>query len=283
MFEGEFMFVRTHQDIAGTENEMVRRDGDKSLRSLRMLTKADGCGFSLSDAYFSAGFSLDLWYKNHVEANFIIDGVVQLDDVTSGKSWDLERGSLYMVGPKDKHRLTAKSDVHLVSVFCPAVLGNERHDADGAFPPTGDIPPAWQGPDGHTMYVRTREDAREVGIKHVGTEARRYLTQSDGCGFTISTARPPAKSGADLWYRNHVEANYIIEGEGSVEDLGTGEKWDLSPGSLYVVGPRDRHRMNADTEVYLMAVFNPPLMGDETHDEQGGYPPTGPIPEAWAS
>ena len=275
------MFVRTREDISGTEREMVRSEGNLSLRSLRMLTKADGCGFSLSDAYFSAGFSIDLWYKNHVEANFIVSGVIQVDDLRAGKSWDLEGGALYVVGPRDRHRLTAKTDVHLLSVFCPGVLGNERHDADGVFPPTGDIPPAWQGPDGHTMYVKLREDIRAVGIKHVGTEARRYLTQDDGCGFTLSTARPPAGSSANLWYRNHVEANFILEGEGSVEDLSTGEKWELSPGSLYVVGPRDRHRMSADTDVYLMAIFNPPLVGDETHDEQGGYPPTGSVPEGW--
>ena len=30
-----------------------------------------------------------------------------------------------------------------------------------------------------------------------------------------------------------------------------------------------------------MSVFNPPLYGGETHDDQGAYPPTGPIPEAW--
>ena len=260
---------------------MVRRDGDMSLRSLRMLTKADACGFSLSDVYFSTGFSIDLWYKNHVEANFIVGGVIQVDDLTAGDSWELEGGALYMVGPKDRHRLTAKTDVHLVSVFCPAVLGNERHDADGAFPPTGDIPHAWQGPDGHTMYVKQRDDIRAVGIKHVGTEARRYLTREDGCGFTLSTGRPPANSSANLWYRNHVEANFILEGEGSVEDLSTGERWEMSPGSLYVVGPRDRHRMSARTEVYLMAVFNPPLVGDETHDEEGGYPPSGAAPEGW--
>ena len=216
------MFVRTHEDITGTENEMIRRDGNKSLRSFRMLTKADGCGFSLSDAYFSAGFSLDLWYKNHVEANFIVSGVVQLDDLTSGKSWDVEGGSLYMVGPRDKHRLTAKSDVHLVSVFCPPVLGNERHDADGAFPPTGDIPPAWQESDGPTMYVKTRDEARAVGIKHVGTEARRYLTQEDGCGFTISTARPrptraPTCGTGTTWRRTTSS-----RAKGSVEDLNTG-------------------------------------------------------------
>ena len=88
------MFVRTHEDITGTENEMVRRDGNKSLRSFRMLTKADGCGFSLSDAYFSAGFSLDLWYKNHVEANFIVSGVVHLEDLSTGHRVGTWRGVL---------------------------------------------------------------------------------------------------------------------------------------------------------------------------------------------
>ena len=139
------MFARRLEDLSGTDNEMVRRDGDKVLHARRLLTKADGCGFSLADARFSAGFSIDLHYKNHVEGNLIIKGVIEVTDLTKGISWDLEDGGLYVVGPKDRHRLTAKTDVHLVSIFSPAVMGNERHDADGAFPPTGDIPPTWQG------------------------------------------------------------------------------------------------------------------------------------------
>ena len=275
------MFVRRLEDLAGTDNEMVRRDGEKVLHARRLLTKADGCGFSLSDGRFSAGFSVDLHYKNHVEGNLIIKGVIEVTDLTRGISWDLEEGGLYVVGPRDPHRLTAKTDVHLVSIFSPAVMGNERHDADGAFPSTGDIPPAWQGDTGRTMYVKRREDARVVGISHVGTEAYRYMTMEDECGLTIATARPPAHSSAVLWYRNHVEANYILEGEGWVEDLTTGEKRDLAPGSLYVVGPKDRHQVTWLTDLWVMSIFNPPIYGDETHDDQGGYPPTGPIPEAW--
>ena len=41
------MFARRLEDLAGTDKEMVRRDGDKVLHARRLLTKADGCGFSL--------------------------------------------------------------------------------------------------------------------------------------------------------------------------------------------------------------------------------------------
>ena len=275
------MFARKLEDLAGTDKDMVRRDGDKMLHARRLLTKADGCGFSLSDGLFSAGFSIDLHYKNHVEGNLIISGVIEVTDLTKGISWDLESGSLYMVGPRDRHRLTAKTDVHLASVFSPAVMGNERHDADGAFPPTGDIPPVWQGDAGRTMYVKRLEDIPVIVIGHGRANAYRYLTHDDGCGFTISTPRAPEGKGIVMWYQNHVEANYVLEGEGYVEDVTTGKKWDLAPGTVYVVGPRDRHQVTWFTDLWVMSIFNPPIYGDETHDDQGGYPPTGPIPEAY--
>ena len=52
------MFARRLEDLAGTDKEMVRRDGDKVLHARRLLTKDDGCGFSLADVRFSAGFSI---------------------------------------------------------------------------------------------------------------------------------------------------------------------------------------------------------------------------------
>ena len=86
------MFARRLEDLSGTDNEMVRRDGDKVLHARRLLTKADGCGFSLADVRFSAGFSIDLHYKNHVEGNLIIKGVIEVTDLTKGISWDLGTG-----------------------------------------------------------------------------------------------------------------------------------------------------------------------------------------------
>jgi L-ectoine synthase len=67
-------------------------------------------------------------------------------DLTTGQSWKLESGVGYNVGPKDRHRLRADTDMHLISVFCPPLEGHERHDADGALPPSGPVPP---GPEGY--------------------------------------------------------------------------------------------------------------------------------------
>ena len=275
------MFVRRLEDLAGTDKEMVKTDGNKRLQSRRLVTKADGAGFSMSDVRISEGWVIDLWYKNHVEGNLVVSGDLHVDNLTNGESWDLGAGDLYVVGPKDKHRLTANSEVHVVSVFNPATLGTETHDADGAYPPTGELPPEWQGENGRTMFVKRLADTKVVGISHGKSTAYRYLNQPEGCGFTMSTPRSPAGKGIVLWYKNHVEANYILEGEGTVEDLTTGEKWDLAPGTMYFVGPKDRHQTVKFSDTYLLSVFNPPLVGHETHDEEGTYTPSGPIPEAW--
>ena len=275
------MFVRKIDDVRGSDKEMNLTDDGRVLRSVRILTKEDGCGFSISDVLIKGGWSMDLHYKNHMEVNFIAGGQVTVQNLSNGQSWALSPGMLYVVGPKDRHRLSTEGDAHIVSVFNPAVTGTERHDADGSFPPTGEIPPAWRGEAGRTMFVMREEEARKVILGGGRTRASRYLNRDDGCGLTISTPRGSAGNEAILWYKNHVEANYILEGEATVEDLTTGEKWELGPGSLYVVGPRDRHRLRAKTDIYLMSIFNPPLKGDETHDADGSYPPSGDIPLAW--
>jgi hypothetical protein len=48
----------------------------------------------------------------------------------------------YNVGPKDRHRVCARTDIHLVSVFCPPLKGDEQHDAGGALAPSGPVPPS---------------------------------------------------------------------------------------------------------------------------------------------
>ena len=275
------MFVRAVDQLAGSDKEGRLQDGDLWLRAVRLVTKSDLVGFSLADVRASAGWEIDCHYKNHVEATFIKSGELALTQVSTGKSWDVGPGDAYVVGPQDRHHVSTKTETHAVTVFNPPLVGNEKPDADGSYPPTGDVPPAWARPSGRTMFLKRRTDAREVGVSHGAAKAYRYLTQEDQCGFTISTPRSPAGDGIILHYKNHVEANYVIEGEGTAEDLTTGEKWDLSPGSMYFVGPKDRHQVNTHTGFYLLSVFNPPLVGDETHDDQGGYPPTGPIPEAW--
>ena len=126
------------------------------------------------------------------------------------------------------------------------------------------------------MFVKTREDV--TGGKGdtllTGGKARvlRYLLRGDGVGFTVSEITIEPGSDKQLWYKNHIEANLVIEGEGSVEDLTTGETWDLSPGVMYVLDKHDRHRFRSKTKMRMICVFTPALAGGETHDEDGSYP-----------
>ena len=275
------MFVRTLDDLKGTDKEMRLADGGGGLHSVRILTQEDGCDFSVSDVKLTGGRTLTLHYKNHVEANLVVGGQVGLENLSNGEKWTLTPGMLYVVGPKDRHRIVAEPDAHIISIFSPAITGTERHDADGAFPPTGDIPPAWRGEAGRTMFVMSEDDTHKLMISHGRTPVSRYLLLKDECGFTVSTPRSTAGGESNLWYKNHVEANYVLDGEMTLEEVATGQTWDLSPGAIYVVGPNDRHKSRRKTNTYVLSVFNPPIHGHETHDADGSYPPSGDIPPAW--
>ena len=132
------------------------------------------------------------------------------------------------------------------------------------------------------MLIRTMSqleaEGRVISISHGKSSAVRLLTKSDGVGFSVSEARAKAGQTSDLWYKHHWEANLILDGALDVTDHASGETHRLGPGALYLVGPDDRHRIATPDGVQLISVFNPPLTGTERHDEDGAYPPTGPIP-----
>ena len=273
--------MRRLEDLAGTDKEVRLTDGGGELHSVRILTRDDGCGFSVSDVKFKGRRTLNLHYKNHVEANLMVAGQIEVENLSNGEKWTLTPGMLYVVGPKDRHRVVAEAGAHLISIFSPAIIGTERHDADGAYAPSGEIPPAWRGEAGRTMFVMSEDDSHKVMISGGRTPASRYLLLKDECGFTVSTPRGKAGGESNLWYKNHVEANYVLAGEMTLEEVATGQTWELSPGAIYVVGPNDRHKSKRKTDTYVLSVFNPPLQGDETHDADGSYPPSGDIPPAW--
>jgi quercetin dioxygenase-like cupin family protein len=133
-----------------------------------------------------------------------------------------------------------------------------------------------------SMLVRTRDEVaaagKELRIAGGSATSARYITKSDSLGFSFSDVTMEACQEARLWYRHHWEANYILAGTGEVEDVATGRRWPLAPGTIYIVGPDDRHVVRATTDLHLVSVFNPPIEGDENHDENGSYPPTGAIP-----
>lgn len=138
------MFVKRADEMRREGKEMIAVDGQ--VRTLRMLTKADDIGFGFSDVHLAAGAEAVLWYKHHWEANHIISGTGEVTDIATGQTWKLEPSMAYNVGSKERHRVRAHTDMHLVSVFCPPLAGNEQHDKDGTLVPSGPVPP---GPAGY--------------------------------------------------------------------------------------------------------------------------------------
>ncbi|MDH3714004.1 MAG: ectoine synthase [Gammaproteobacteria bacterium] len=125
------------------------------------------------------------------------------------------------------------------------------------------------------MIVRTLEDLKADGNyreKPGVWSSARYLLRGDGVGFTVTQTTVAAGSSQTMEYRNHIEANLVIEGEGDLTDTATGEVHRLKPGSMYALDKHDRHRIDALTDMRLVCVFSPALLGPETHDEEGSYP-----------
>ena len=269
------MFARTLEDLraAGQEKSLPRG----RARVVRYLTAGDGLGFSFSDVSLGAGAESTLWYKNHWEANYIVAGGGEVEDLTTGERWPLAAGMLYTVGPKDRHRITVAEDLRCVSVFNPPISGDETHDEDGAYPPTGPIPEGQE-----RMFVKTVGGLRAAGREKVVADGSartvRMLLKEDRVGFTMCDVNLAAGNRNVLWYKNHWEANYVLAGTGDVADLTSGESWPLAPGTMYCVGPDDRHAMHAETDLHLLSIFCPALRGDEMHDADGALAPSGPVP-----
>jgi L-ectoine synthase len=133
------LFVKYADEMRQAGHERVAVNGH--LRTLRMLTQEDDVGFGFSDVHLIAGSEVTCWYMHHWEANHVLTGSGQVTDLASGESWKLEPGVAYNVGPGDRYTLRALSDLHLVSIFSPALKGNELHDSEGTLVPSGPVPP----------------------------------------------------------------------------------------------------------------------------------------------
>lgn len=111
---------------------------------------------------------------------------------------------------------------------------------------------------------------REV-ISDDGWTSVRWLLKKDGMGFSFHETTFPPGLEFDMWYKNHLEAVFCYQGEGSILDKETGEEHKIEPGTVYALDKHDRHTLKAKTEMKLVCAFNPPVTGRETHDEDGAY------------
>ena len=125
------------------------------------------------------------------------------------------------------------------------------------------------------MIVRSLEDLKAQGRfreRPGAWSSARYLLRDDGVGFTLTQTTVAAGSRQVMQYKNHIEANLIIEGEAILTDCATGETYHLSPGAMYTLDQHDRHELQALSDLRIVCVFTPALAGQETHDEDGSYP-----------
>jgi L-ectoine synthase len=112
----------------------------------------------------------------------------------------------------------------------------------------------------------------ERDIRTPNWRSRRIVLAKEGVGFSVHETVLYAGTVNDFWYANHIEAVFIVEGEGEVLDKGTGEVHQLGPGSLYLLNNHDHHQVRPKTDMRTICVFNPPVTGREVHDENGVYP-----------
>ncbi|HVL28501.1 MAG TPA: ectoine hydroxylase [Acidimicrobiales bacterium] len=124
------------------------------------------------------------------------------------------------------------------------------------------------------MIVRTLDDVEgtDRAVDAPTFVSRRLLLARDGTDFSLHDTTLHGGTSTTMEYRHHVEAVYCLSGEGEVEDLTTGRCWAVRPGLLYVVDVHERHELRATTDLRVLCVFTPPLVGPEVHDRDGVYP-----------
>jgi len=124
------------------------------------------------------------------------------------------------------------------------------------------------------MIVRTIDEITDTDadIKTENWRSKRIVLAKEKVGFSVHETTLYAGTVNQFWYANHIEAVFIVEGEGEITDLATGETHQLAPGSLYLLNDHDKHEVRPRTQMRTVCVFNPPITGREVHDENGVYP-----------
>lgn len=124
------------------------------------------------------------------------------------------------------------------------------------------------------MLVRTISEITDTDadIQTENWRSKRIILANEGAGFSVHETTLYAGTVSEFCYENHIEAVFIVEGEGEIEDHATGEVHQLAPGTIYLLNDHDRHTVRPRTDIRTVCVFNPPITGREVHDENGVYP-----------
>jgi len=126
------------------------------------------------------------------------------------------------------------------------------------------------------MLVRHIDDIKssehEVHAPNGNWTSRRMLLASDGMGFSFHETIIREGTETLIWYKNHLEAVYCVEGEGEIETTVDGKVYAINPGTMYALNEHDRHYLRGGgQDMRLVCVFNPPVTGQEVHLPDGSY------------
>ena len=122
------MIIRNKEDVVGTKGDA---SGER-WHSFRLLHQEDGMHVTLTDSILEAGFEMQLWQKNHLEACYCIEGEGTVEEVDTGTVHDIKPGTLYAMNNHDRHRIKAITQMRILCTFFPALTGHEVHDTDGS-------------------------------------------------------------------------------------------------------------------------------------------------------
>ncbi len=232
------MLVRTLTDLKPLGQ--IRYPADNAFRSARFLTARDGYGFSYNENTISRAQDLTVWLKHHWEANYILAGSGQVTDLTSGERWALRPGTLYVVGPNDRHRLQLSAGERHLSIFHPALRGDEAFDEDGAYEASGPVPVT-----DRRMFVYRGEESRPAEA-----EPLPLLAASEAIGFTLSDLR--LAPGAQFPLAPDAAA-HIISGTGEASAAGHGRA-PVSPSTLIAAEPGETVGLTAHAPLHLVQI-----------------------------
>ena len=123
------------------------------------------------------------------------------------------------------------------------------------------------------MKVRSIKnlEGTERHVKGVGFDSIRVLLERDGMGFSLHKTIIPKGDPQHWHYKDHLEACYCIKGLGIITNLETGESFTIKPDTTYILDEHDDHTFQALEDTVLISVFNPPVTGNEVHNEDGSY------------
>lgn len=127
------------------------------------------------------------------------------------------------------------------------------------------------------MIVRTLDEIigtnRDKKASNGNWVSRRFLLKDDNMGFSFHETTIFAGTETLIWYKHHLEAVYCVGGKGELERLDTHEIIPIKDGTMYALSGHEKHLLRASKDLRLICVFNPPLTGNEDHNDEGVYPP----------